>query len=311
MEDNISTGFECLPNELIYEIFSYIDALKLYQAFFDLNSHINNILDNISNIDRFARRIVYLNILRPDVVDATRFSNVRSLEFFDFLSQEQLIQVQHKHFGHLVHLRVCYIEDSAIASAFFQMLFSNKFPSLCRCILDEITPPDSNYQWSCSPSLHSLIVGGFPQPLYSYILASCPNLTYLHWSTIRCTDEDIQPIPIRHTQLKRLYIRTINIKNIETILKCVPNLKRLHIVSDWSRGNNCLPLNFEQLAHILVRWIPCLHRFDCETMERNPIDTDTIRKFHPCFEQIQSERVPDGRTKFFTLQTCKNHARIS
>jgi hypothetical protein len=316
MKNNISIRFESLPNELVCEIFYYIDALELYRTFFELNSRINNILDTIPNVsfqansptnasdpfvDRFALRVVYLNILWPDYVDATRFPNVRSLEFSDFLSQQQLTQVQHTYFAHLVYLRVSYIEeDSVIASAFFQMIFSNGFPSLCKCILDEITPPDSTHRWSSSPSLHSVIVHRIPLSVYFLILASCSNLTHLHWSTLQYTDEDIQPVFVRHTQLKYLFIRTINIQKIGTILTRVPNLKRLHIVSDWSRGNNCLPLDFEQLAHILARYVPCLYRFDCETMERNPIDIDTIRRFHLCFRHIQFQRVSDGRTRFFT-----------
>jgi hypothetical protein len=143
-------------------------------------------------------------------------------------------------------------------------------------------------------------VTGFSLSVYLFIFTSCPNLTHLHWSTIRYTDDtDIRPVPLRHTRLKCLYIRTINIQKIESILSCVPNLKQLHIVSDWSRGNNCLPLNFEQLSNLLVRYVPDLNCFNCETMEQNPIDIETIRGFHPCFRCIQFERVPDGRTKFF------------
>jgi hypothetical protein len=254
-------------------------------------------------IDQFKRRVIYLTVPRPDYIDATRFSNIRSLEFFDFLSQQQLTDVRHEHFGHLVYLRMCYIEDSATASNFFQMIFSNGFPSLSKCILDDITPPDSNHRWLGSPIIRSLIVDGFSLSVYLYILTSCSNLTHLHWSKIRYTDdEDILPRPVRHTQLKRLYIRTINIPKIETILSRVPNLKRLHIVSDWSRGNNCLPLNFEQLAHILIQCVPRLRHFDCNTMERNPIDIDTVHLFHPCFQRIQFERVLDVRTRFFTVE---------
>ncbi|CAF3507000.1 unnamed protein product [Rotaria sp. Silwood1] len=253
-------------------------------------------------VEQFAQRVVHLKVYRPDYLDATRFSNVHSLEFYDFLSQQQLAQVRHEYFAHLVHLRMCYIEDSAVASIFYQMIFSNGFPSLYKCILDELIPPEPNHRWSSSPSLHSLIIGKFALPVYSFILISCPNLTHLHWSTIRYTDTDIEVVPVQHTHLKRLYIRTINIRNIETILLRVPNLKRLYIVSDWSRGNNCLPLDFKQLADILVRCVPCLHHFDCDTMQRNPLDIDIIRRFHSCFRRIQFERVPDGRTRIFTIE---------
>ncbi|CAF2681503.1 unnamed protein product [Rotaria sp. Silwood2] len=294
-----------------------MDGLEFYRAFYNLNSRINNILNTISNIsfqpnsltdandpfiERFSRRVGYLKVHRPDYLDATRFSNVHSLEFYDFLSQQQLAQVRHEYFAHLVYLRMCYIEDSCIASAFFQMIFSNGFPSLYKCVLDELTPPEPNHRWLSSPSLHSLIIGGFALPVYSFILISCSNLTHLHWSTMRYTDADIDTVPVRHTHLKCLYIRTINIRKIETILLHVPNLKRLHIVSDWSRGNNCLPLDFKQLARILVRCVPYLYRFDCETMQRDPIDIDVIHGYHPCFRRIQFERVPDGRTRFFTIE---------
>ncbi|CAF4960323.1 unnamed protein product [Rotaria socialis] len=197
---------------------------------------------------------------------------------------------------------MCYIDDSVVASTFFQRIFSNGFPSLHKCVLDELTPPDSSQRWLGSPSLRSLNARGFALPLYSCILNSCSNLAHLHWSTIRRADVDNEATLVRHTHLKRLYIRTINIQIIETILFHVPNLKRLYIVSDWSRGNNCLPLDFKRLAHILIRCVPSLNCFDCDTMERNPIDIDTIHGFHPCFIRIQIECVPDGRIRFFTIK---------
>jgi hypothetical protein len=98
---------------MIYEIFQYIDALELYRCFFNLNCRMNNILNSISN----------LKFQVNSLADATRFPNVRSLEFFDFLSEQQLAQVRHKHVGHLTYLRMCRIEDYTTASAFFQMIF--------------------------------------------------------------------------------------------------------------------------------------------------------------------------------------------
>lgn len=311
----MSKCFESLSNELMYEIFDYIDGLELYQAFYNLNSRINKILscllnihfessfstnDDDSLIELFGRRVAYLKVFRPDDINVTRFSNVRVLEFYDCLSQHQLLQIRHACFTHLVHFRMCYIEDSDIASAFFQKIFSNGFPSLSKCVLDELTPPHVNYPWSSSPSLRTLIIGGLALPVYSIILSTCLNLTYLHWSAIRYTESDIKSVPIQQSHLKRLYIQTINIQYIETILSHIPNLKRLHIVSDWSRGNNCRPLDFKQLAHVLLRYVPSLQYFDCETMERNPNDIDIIHRFHSCFRQIQYEIVPDGRTRFFT-----------
>ena len=136
---------------------------------------------------------------------------------------------------------------------FFEMIFSNHFPSLRGCVFDEILQPDTVHRWSRSPSIRALKAGGFSVAVYSMILASCPNLTDLQWSTIRYGDTDIPPMPVQHTSLKRHYIRTISAQEIDTTLTCVPNLKRLHIVSDWSRGNNCSPLNFAQLACILSR----------------------------------------------------------
>ncbi|CAF4509684.1 unnamed protein product, partial [Rotaria magnacalcarata] len=239
MKSKTSTCFENLPNELIYGIFDFMDGLDLYQTFYDLNSRINNILNSTSNMH-----------LEPDSSIATsdslveRFAQrVVHIRFYDYLPQQQLEQIRPECFAHLVYLRMCYIDDSVVASTFFQRIFSNEFPSLHKCVLDELTPPDSSQQWLGSPSLRSLSARGFALPLYSYILNSCSNLTHLHWSTIRCADVDNEATLVRHTHLKRLYIRTINIQIIETILFHVPNLKRLYIVSDWSRGTKSLPLD--------------------------------------------------------------------
>ena len=313
-----SLCLESLPDELLYEIFDYIDILQLYQTFFDLNQRLNSILDTISCphfqtesleeashplVDRFASRITHLTAGQPNNVDLTRYPNGRSLEFFDFLPGPQLEQVQFEHFPHLVFLRTSYSEDCSIAAMFFRMVFSNHFPSLRGCVFDEIFQPDAVHRWSHSPSIRMLEAGGFSVAVYSMILASCPNLTLIYIGPpYVMRDTDIPPMPVQHTSLKRLHIRTINTQTIETILTDVPDLKRLHIVSDWSRGNNCSPLNFVRLACVLSRRVPRLCRFGCDTKERDPLSIDTIRGFHRCFDRIQCALVPDGRTHFFLMR---------
>ena len=310
-----SLSLESLPDELLYEIFHYIDALELYQKFFDLNRRLNSLLSTVLQmhfqpksleeashplVNQFCQRVAYLTVPRPENIDWRRFPNVRCLELLDFLPGLQLRQVHPENFSRLVFLRMCYLEDCPIASVFFHMIFSNNFPSLRGCVFDEIFQPESNHQWSRSPSLRSLAAEGFSHAVYCMILASCPNLVHLRWSTMRYADLDIEPLAVQHTSLKRLHIRTINIQKIETILTCVPTLKQLHIVSDWSRGNNCSPLDFAQLARVLSRRVPCLCQFGCDTKERDPLTIDTIRGFHRSFEHIQCALVPDGRTHFFT-----------
>jgi hypothetical protein len=312
----ISLYLESLPDELLYKIFDYIDVLQLYQTFSDLNQRLNRVLDNIfcphfqakssedashPFIDRFASRITHLAAAQPNNINLTRYPNVRSLEFVDYLPSPQLERVRFEYLPHLVFLRTGYLEDCPIAAMFFEMIFSNHFPFLRGCVFDEIFQPDTVHRWSSSPSIRTLKAGGFSMVVYSMILASCPNLVDLHWSTIRYGDIDIPPMPVQHTSLKRLHIRTINTEKIETILTCVPNLKRLHIVSDWSRGNNCSALNFPQLASILSRRVPRPCHFGCDTKERDPFILVIIRAFHRCFARIQCVLMPDGRTHFFTI----------
>ncbi|UJR17610.1 hypothetical protein I4U23_004506 [Adineta vaga] len=312
------TSFEQLPIELFYEIFDYLDTFDLYRAFSDLNSRINTILINTINlhfqphsrddvnhpfVDRFAQRIVSLHLLRSDYLDQIQFLNVRSLNILDYLSDQQLTSIRYENFPHLVYLNMPFIDESETSSHFFQRIFSNEFPCLHKCILGDITLLDSIHPWSISSSLRSLISTGFSLSTYVHILNSCPNLIYLHWSARRFTDDDdLQPARQQHNQLRYLYLRTINIEIIRLVLTYIPHLERLCLISDWSRGNNCLPLDFVELARTLKQYIPDLTRFDCNTMERNPIEINNIHKLHPCFQRIQFEFVPNGRTRFFTIR---------
>ncbi|CAF1608329.1 unnamed protein product [Adineta ricciae] len=311
--------FEQLPNELIYEIFNYLDIFSLYRIFSHLNIRLNTILNHLTNISfqinssedtndplihRFAQQIISLHIFHSNCIDFILFSHIRSLNIRDYLSERQLTQIRYENFPKLVYLNMPFINESDESYKFFQRIFSNEFPHLNKCIFGDISSPNSKSSWSISPSIRSLISTGFCLSTYIHILHSCPNLTYLHWSIVRYSDDE--HFPRKHFHLQHLYLRTINLETIRFVLDCVPNLKRLFLVSDWSRGNNCSSLNFEKLAEIFEQYVPNLCHFDCNTMERNPMETKMIRNFHRSFQRIQSEVILDGRTRFFTFCPMRN-----
>ena len=55
MSDRL-TRFEFLPNELLIDIFRYIDAQDLFRAFYDLNTRLNTLLHSFDDLSMIVRK---------------------------------------------------------------------------------------------------------------------------------------------------------------------------------------------------------------------------------------------------------------
>src|SRR5689334_9888229 len=112
---NIINRLEYLPNELLIEIFEYIDIRDLFQSFLGLNQRINNLLQNISNlsynleriepelINFFADRITQLIVNTWQDIDLRQFRFLKSLIFHQ-ITVNQLQQIRLEYMPHLLHL---------------------------------------------------------------------------------------------------------------------------------------------------------------------------------------------------------------
>jgi hypothetical protein len=133
--------FEYLPNELLLDVFEYIDIRDLYQGFWGLNTRFNNILRSLENlslvIDKhdpllisiFASRTVRLEVNTWHEIDLSRFSNLTSLKL-SRTTRIQVAQIRPEVVPNLKYLSLSLAFDFWSSAQLAQDVFSNGFPSL-------------------------------------------------------------------------------------------------------------------------------------------------------------------------------------
>ncbi|CAF3857521.1 unnamed protein product [Adineta steineri] len=272
---NNNCRFENLPNEIFYQIQSYLNSTDLYKAFFNLNSRFNNSLHSINNLHYeirstvenqrlltalYASRITSISI--PDDSDAksiaTIFPNVRSLIFYRAirLIPEKLSRVERIKLD-LSTMRVKH------ASGLCSLIFSIHFPCLTSFYI-----------------LHrkSKVVGHW-KPLMNSIRHQCLTLTEFIY--------DIRP--------------TTDWKMVEHFLKYMPNLKRLLIRklntrTKWTLSNiaNTFQNNLIHLNYLFIQ----INSLDIN----NYINEDKNNYLlHPLFIYIKSKQIKSRKQSSITI----------
>jgi hypothetical protein len=290
--------FEYLPNELLLDVFEYIDIRDLYQGFWGLNTRFNNILRSLENlslvIDKhdpllisiFASRTVRLEVNTWHEIDLSRFSNLTSLKL-SRTTRIQVAQIRPEVVPNLKYLSLSLAFDFWSSAQLAQDVFSNGFPSLRYADLGRV---DISYTrlWSLSPHLDSVSVCSSDPIIVPLILASCPRLHHLQVQIFGDNHRlDLLSLRMNHP-LKRFTFAdsygVLSLNDINLLLTHLPDVEYINLT--------LLELSFTRLTHILVERLHRLRRFDCyinESPDENEhIDNiDTIRAMHPCFERIQ------------------------
>ena len=153
---------EYLPNELLFEIFDYVQLNDLIRGFYNLNNRFNSILfssnvhlhilypddlrENIINpkiLLHFAKNHRYITRLRltkdtsiPDYRFIS-FSLVRSL-ILNIPSSELIQMVSSENFPRLEYLCIGYTSKKIQAKKLHQDIFSNAFRFLKKCSLHNV-----------------------------------------------------------------------------------------------------------------------------------------------------------------------------
>lgn len=231
---------ECLPNEIFYEIFDYLDHTQAYDAFFILNRRFQNLFlhsnlpikVNISTISKstFERyhtnviipnrhRIGYLRLSNPFTVDRV-FSPPRVISKFLRLQTLILDQIKAKYLENIfIHLSflsdlqslsIHLIDPVKNTTLFYLQIFRLRKLKYCRMEFEsennrEILLSIAN---ETSPIEHLVIKNHFQLSSFPHLLAYLPRLRYL---SIDCIDATTvfttNPSPIILTDLKYVSLK--------------------------------------------------------------------------------------------------------
>ncbi|CAF2541272.1 unnamed protein product [Rotaria sp. Silwood2] len=95
---NSISQFENLSNEVIYEIFEFIDACQLYESFFDLNIRFRNfcihsnlsIQINAQSISKSTFQCIHINFILPNKhrIQSLDLSNPFIIDFFSSSTED-------------------------------------------------------------------------------------------------------------------------------------------------------------------------------------------------------------------------------
>ncbi|CAM4864995.1 unnamed protein product [Rotaria socialis] len=282
--------FENLPNEILLEIFDYVHLNDLIRAFYNLNYRLNSILfssnthlyivfpdDIIGNSTHkkilldFIRRQRYIARLRLSndgpllEHEFIRFPYIRSL-ILDIPTSKHIEMVSPKQFPRLEYLRVGYASATVQLNKLHQHIFSNGFPLLKKCSLNNI----GEYQsWTGSPSIYSLgIWSNDPRLVIQRVLCASMYLISFHlflkWpSTYSILQDQIIP---QHTHLKYLKLHLSGLwtlEKLDSFLAYIPTVKILDLSSSYFDSLMIyFQWNFKELSYIFSCRLPNLSHFD-------------------------------------------------
>jgi hypothetical protein len=290
--------FEHLPNELLLDVFEYIDTRDLHRGFWGLNSRFDNILRSLKNLSLviekndpsliaiFASRIIRLEVNTWHEIDLSRFRNLQSLKLCH-TTRNQVTKIRPDVIPNLVYLSLSVAVDFWSSAQLAQDVFSNGFPSLRYADLGRIDIPYTR-SWSLSPHLRSVCVCCSDPIIVPLILAACPRLFSLQVQIFGENHRiDLPSLRLNHP-LKRFTFAdsygVLSLNDINVVLTYVPNIEYIHLT--------LFEMSFTCLARSLIHRLQQLHRFDCyinESPDPNEYinDIDIIRAMHPCFDRIQ------------------------
>ncbi|CAF3142021.1 unnamed protein product [Rotaria sp. Silwood2] len=244
---------EDLANEILYEIFEYLDVYDIYKGFYNLNKRFQNLTINSNVLTKINISIIsksnfedyHRNILIPNQnrINFLRLSNPFAAEIIfsrtrlvlNFIRLEKLIleNIQIKHLykicDNLIHLRKLhsltisisdYIESLSLIFARIFLLSKLKY-----CKIEYQT---KNYEeplltifteYDYSPIQSLIINGRFPFDSFSHLLCCLPKLQYI---SIDCliqdhyyTEEEEEEEKLSFIQLKYLKYVSLRIDYVE------------------------------------------------------------------------------------------------
>jgi len=319
MNENQSQ-LEFLPNEILLEIFEYLDARDLYRAIHNLNLRFNILLQSLNELslilsicdrDEIANNAIFLPYIHTLIikyktdVKLNHYTSIRRLILY-CLSYTRPYKLETVILPYLEYLSINLKGSSSRFSIhhLHEKIFSNAFPCLKYCSLPKFSSIQKTERWTKLPSLRILKVGHIGLFTYIAILSTCVNLNSFHFFEEKVFQTSVVfPQYVNHEHLKRLIIKDKYIGPIShagvlnEYLSCVPNLEYLSIHGTiYHMKNFQYLLEFDWFASIISLHLPFLRQFHfhlpvfrSKNMDKF-INEDTLYQLEKHFKTIHKNR---------------------
>ncbi|CAF0863412.1 unnamed protein product [Didymodactylos carnosus] len=264
MSDNHCSLDLIFPNELLLEIFQYVDTFDLYRAFDNLNHRINCILNDVPlKLDlstvRDEKHIqhLYKHFIQPKryqfvslkipkhqkcpsltSLNIDQFSNLSRLNIYN-PSIKQLSQIQPLTFPCLKSLSIPFIsyQSNAYHQLCNRIFIKNAFKLLNKCYLSDLTYQVIDSLTTClySSSIEYLKIRWCTKQTFSLLIQNLLKLNTLCVNIYPCHDQTFLTLTTNVLTLIRLKLNIVNgnmsFKQIKYLLEYLPNLEHLTLIS--------------------------------------------------------------------------------
>ncbi|CAF2994053.1 unnamed protein product, partial [Rotaria sp. Silwood2] len=293
--------FEILANEIIYEIFEYLDVYDIYYGFYYLNNRFKNLIINshhpfqvnISTISKSNFEFYHENMIKPNKhrIKILRLSNAFTVDIIfsppriicDFIQLEKLIfdNINSKYLNnilkHLIHLpklhslilSIDYIQNPNII--FIHILRLTKLKYFKIKYNESVLPID--FDECKQSSIEYLIIDSpFRYESFNKLLICLPKLRYLVINYLigsNYSEIDFNPIILKDLKYISFGIYSINFYQFKKLIKNFFNsIEILHI----STYNNSTYSHAEQWEELISFSMPNLRIFDIQNHYTEAID---------------------------------------
>lgn len=306
------TCFEHLPNELLLDIFHYIDPRYTYATFWNLNARLNELVNSVSGLQliideqenkellaAIAPHIGLLQVNTWDDIDLQGFCNLYSL-ILTRPSPMQLRQIRADTMSNLSYLSLYTNVNFTLPKELILDVFSSRFLSLRWARLGHI---DSNvFNGFQSTSLCYLHISCYDASTIQFVLMSCPSLKKLHVDFLQQGDTNKhEPVMIKTHPLQHLILRDycclLSHNDIRKLVTSIPTVTKIELKFECNTS-------FLSLIQYLGNYLRDLRQFQCCVTEF-PIDSttslETMQYFHSCFSSIKC-RTHESKFRVFQTQ---------
>ncbi len=286
---------EDLSNELLYEIFEFLDYFHVYDAFFTLNIRFRNLLTHSNlpiNIDLSSVSKSAWKRFNADIVE-TNMDRISTVRISDPYMYDLVLLPIGKlwQFDRVETLVLDNIESECLEPLLTELSALSLLSSLAISTIDHVSNQNSIYQQ----------------------IFGLPALKYCKLSFLRGSASQLLPIatdaysPIEHL----IITHSIDLHQLDGLLSYVPHLRRLSLYFQQYNGQKWTPrcpLIFNQLTHLYLQ-LDCV-RYDvfegiirevfpmievCHLTTKFGITSDSVYINAKTYEQLITTYMPNLR----------------